>query len=156
VFGYISQKFAEQPLTYLRWYLIGKIQFFLDWNIVDGYRDIFTYPVLQSPYYSNRAFIATHALMRGLHWPLAVAGMIGALLAWTPFARLACSDWRLGAMRVMSCVMLYALLVHIVGAPYPRYSIPFRPLQYLLATFTVVLAYRLVMRYRQRAHGERA
>lgn len=156
VLGYIAHKFAAQPLIYLHWYLIGKIQFFLDWKIVDGYYDVFTYPVLQSPYFSEKVFIATHALMRGLHWPLAIAGMAGAGLACTPLARLLFSDWRLGAMRLASCIMLYALLVHIAGAPYPRYSIPFRPLQYLLATFSVALAYHAIKRYRQRAGGARA
>jgi 4-amino-4-deoxy-L-arabinose transferase-like glycosyltransferase len=156
VLGYIFHKFTEQPLTYLHWYLIGKIQFFLDWDIVDGAYDVFTYPVLQSPYYSDMVFITTHAIMRGMHWPLAIAGVIGALLAWTPFVIPVFSGWRLGAVRVMSCMMLYVLLVHIAGAPYPRYSIPFRPLQYLLAMFAIVLACRAAGRYRrQRPRRER-
>lgn len=152
VLGYIFNKFAEQPWTYLRWYLVGKIQFFFDWNIVDGYYDVFTYPVLQSPYYSDKVFIATHALMRGLHWPLMIASMLGAIVAWIPSPWLGYPDWRVRAMRLMSCVMLYTVIVHVVGAPYPRYSIPFRPLQYLLAIYALLFVCRWVKNYRQ-LHG---
>jgi hypothetical protein len=43
------------------------------------------------------------------------------------------------AIRLLALTLSYVLAMHMIGAPYPRYSIPFRPLIYLLA-MTMVTA----------------
>ncbi len=139
VLHYIAHKFSEHPLKLLGWYMFGKIGFFFSWQMISGFGDIFTYQELQTPYYSNQLFRITHSLMFGLHWPLVFAGLLGSILVWTKAAGLILTGWRLRGMRWLALVLFYAIAVHMVGAPFPRYSIPFRPQLYLLAAFSVVL-----------------
>lgn len=147
----IQRKFANEPMTYLEWYLLGKVKFFFNWQIVDGFYDVFTYPVLKSPYFGNTVFVFTHALMRGLHWPLMIAGLLGGVLAWTKRAEIVVAGWKLHALRWQSLVLANILLANMVGAPYPRYSIPFRPLLYLLALFSILVCAAWVRDHREHA-----
>ncbi len=135
----IGRKFLQDPIAYANWYLIGKIAYFFKWQIVGGYTDVFTYPVLHSPYFGNVAFLVTHALMLGLHWPLVIASLFGAITAWTRQANMVVSGWRLKTIRWFSMILGIVLLGNMIGAPYSRYSIPFRPLLYILATFALLL-----------------
>jgi hypothetical protein len=52
----------------------------------------------------------------------------------------------------MSLLVLYFLLVHSVLAPYPRYSIPLRPVLYGMSLFTVLF---IVQFARHRLAGAR-
>lgn len=133
----IRHKFTEAPFAYAEWYLVGKIIYFFKWQVVGGFADVFTYPVLRSPYFGNDIFLVTHALMSGLHWPLVVAGLIGAITAWIPRAKMVVSGWRLGTIRWFSLVLAVVLFGNMIGAPYSRYSIPFLPLLYVLAAFAL-------------------
>jgi len=147
----IVHKFATEPARYLKWYLFGKVRFFFNWKIVDGFGEFYTYPELETPYYGNALFVLTASLMFGLHWPLVIAALLGSMLSWTRFAALAVADWRLRAMRWLSLVLLYAIAVHMIGAPFPRYSIPFRPLEYILAVFAVMVFVGWVKEHRRTA-----
>ena len=149
----ILHKFTQQPITYLGWYLVGKIKFFFNWDIVDGFGDIFTYAEFETPYYANRLFLLTRALMFGLHWPLVIAGLLGAGLVWTRFAKFTVDGWKVLAMRWLSVVLLYAIALHMIGAPFPRYSIPFRPLLYVMAAFTVAACAGWIKTHRRSASG---
>jgi 4-amino-4-deoxy-L-arabinose transferase-like glycosyltransferase len=148
VLAEIARKFAAHPGTYLWWYLAGKVAFFFDWDILDGFADVFTYPESASPYYSDPLFVLTHDAMFYLHWPLVIAGLLGAALAWTRLGAVL-SETRLIGVRLVSGVLVYALLVHMIGAPYPRYSIPFRPLQFILAAYAIVVAVYWLQRWRR-------
>ncbi len=150
VLSNIVHKFAAEPVKYLDWYLVEKVKFFFNWDIVDGFGDIFTYPELQTPYYSNKLFLLTVSLMFGLHWFLVITGLLGSALAWTKFAELATQGWKIQAMRWLSLIILYAIGVHLIGAPFPRYSIPFRPLLYILAAFAVLVCTRWIKTHRHR------
>jgi hypothetical protein len=46
-------------------------------------------------------------------------------------------DHRAAAL-VLGVVLAYVVLVHVVAAPFPRYSVPFRVLQYVLAAGVIV------------------
>ena len=37
--------------------------------------------------------------------------------------------------RVVAALLLYFTILHIIGAPFPRYSVPLRPFQYGMALF---------------------
>ncbi len=140
VLNELWRRASADPLTYLGWYAFGKPVMLLSWNMIDGMGDIFIYPVLQSPYFGKPLFQYSRLLMRVLHTPLSIAGVAGAgLLLWRP-------DW-LGvrpkgqfaaALAVMT--LLYFFLVHAIGAPFPRYGIPLRPLVYGLGLLTLVRA----------------
>lgn len=142
VMTHIAQNFKNNPLVYTRWYLIGKPGFFLSWTNIDGAGDIFIYNVASSPYLDDRRFDLIRRLAYVLHWPLMLLGLIGACLPWWRSQRWGLSGEPLFAARLVSLVVAYAIGFHMIGAPFPRYGIPFRPLLYPLALLAVLSLWR--------------
>jgi 4-amino-4-deoxy-L-arabinose transferase-like glycosyltransferase len=138
--GYVAQRAGQAPLTYLNWYLIGKPGYFLSWTNIDGAGDIFVYSVLQSPYLDERLFDRIRLVMFWLHWPLMLLGLAAIFLLWWKPEKFGLAPGQLIAARGVSLVVAYAIGLHMVGAPFPRYGVPFRPLLYPLALLTIGLA----------------
>jgi hypothetical protein len=139
ILRHVAGRFRAEPLRYLRWYLVGKPYYFLGWDHVQGW-DVLVYPVRHSPFYENALFVHIRAAHRLVHWPLMLLGLAGGLLAWR---RTPSGSERPGeqvAVRCVSIVVAYGLLVHVIVAPFPRYAIPFWPLIYALAVYTLALA----------------
>lgn len=139
VLNEIGRRFTEEPARHLRWYLIDKPIALWSWNSVQGIGDTSIYPVSDSPYLHNPGFQASHRLMRLLHWPLVVLGGIGAILVWLPAVGRRLEAAQRLTLRSMSLLVLYLTLVHMVGAPFPRYTWPLRPLLYLMALVPLFL-----------------
>ena len=138
----VVDQFKARPLRMFVWYAIEKPFYFVSWEPIQGMGDVFIYEVAQSPYLTRPEFVATKSLMRLLHWPLMMLGYLGALAAWLPAARRLFDRESLFALRATSLIMLYVVAIHMVGAPFPRYSVPFRPLQYALAGAAIVFVLR--------------
>jgi len=134
----IRRRFAEEPGRHLAWYLLGKPRALLSWDIIQGMGDVFIYPVTDSPYQSRPVFIATHALMKWLHWPLVILSLAAALLVWLPAPATRLPREALFPARLLSLLMVYFIALHIVAAPFPRYGIPLRPAIYGLALLLCV------------------
>ena len=133
----LLRRASADPWTYLQWYLFGKPVMLLSWNMVDGWGEIFVYPVFQSPYFGNPLFQLTLPAVQMLHAPLSIAGVVGAaILLWRPEWLGVTTAGRFPAALVVM-VLVYFLLVHMVGAPFPRYGVPLRPLVYGLGVFTL-------------------
>lgn len=130
---WVGARMRAQPVKYLAWYLVGKPRFFLSWNnSAAGAGDIFTDELADSPYFHRVSFRAMRALMFALHWPLMLLGVFAAFAAllrpaWFP------ATIEAKPLRMLAWLVLLAIAFHMIGAPYPRYGIPFRPLFYLLA-----------------------
>jgi len=71
--------------------------------------------------------------MKLLHWSLVILALTAAVLAWLPGFGKQLSGTALFTTRLLSLLILYFIALHIVAAPYPRYSIPLRPVIYGLA-----------------------
>lgn len=142
VLGEIGRRFAEEPIRHLRWYLLDKPIALWSWDSVQGIGDSFIYPVSDSPYLHNPGFQASHQLMRLLHWPLVILGGIGALLVWLPWVSRRLDAAQRLTLRTISLLLLYLTLVHMAGAPFPRYAWPLRPLLYLMAMLPLFLLAR--------------
>lgn len=123
----IGRRFSEEPLPHLRWYLMGKPVAFWSWNTVQGVGDAFIYQVQDSPYLHNPLFRWTHRLMYLLHWPLVCLALLSSILVWLPGRPEWLSGEKLFAARAGSLLLLYFTALHMVGAPFPRYSFPLRP-----------------------------
>jgi hypothetical protein len=68
-----------------------------------------------------------------MHWPLMLLALGAMFVAgWRP-ELLASIPAQQTMIRFLALTLAYVLVVHMLGAPYPRYGIPFRPLLYLLA-----------------------
>ncbi len=137
---HIARNFRDEPLAQLRWYLIGKPGYFLSWTDVDAAGDVFVYAPSSSPYFTDRFIDTTHRISKALHWPLMMLGMLGACLPWWRPRRWGLAEGPLISTRVVSGIWFYALAFHMIGAPYPRYGIPFRPLLFVLALLVIQTA----------------
>jgi hypothetical protein len=95
VLSEIKRRFAEEPWTHLKWYLIGKPLAFWSWNEVQGSGEIPVFPVNERPYHDSPLFEGTYFLMKLVHWPLVFLAAVGFIVAWLPV-----SSRRLGSDRV--------------------------------------------------------
>lgn len=140
VLSHIGHAFATEPMRYGRWYFVGKPVAFLSWGAVAGAGDIFLYQVASSPYLESPLFAALRLLSLALHWPLMLLAVLGILLApWRPqwFDADNADPARRAATLVLACLLAYVIVLHAIGMPLPRYSIPFRPLLFVLGLATL-------------------
>jgi 4-amino-4-deoxy-L-arabinose transferase-like glycosyltransferase len=133
----IARKFRSSPVEYLSWYLVGKPIAFFSLNEISGWGWVFIYPVLTSPFLHDPAVRFVSAITTGLHWPLVLCAVAGMFAAWTSEARRRLGERRALALRFVSAVFAFAVALHVVGTPLPRYSVPFRPLFYVLAVYAI-------------------
>lgn len=125
----IFERFLNEPLRYLKWYLLGKLDFFWQWRIFEGFDEIYIYRLSHSPWNRLPDMILVVDMHKYLH------------MLWIPFG-LVLSIYMFVKQKYkenpasLICVQLiiYVCLVHIVVAPYTRYGIPFKlPLLILIA-----------------------
>lgn len=128
----VSRRFRLEPLRHLKWYILKKPLAFWSWNIVQG-GDVFVYSVSKSPYFTNRYFIWTHALMHALHGMLVWFCFFGSLMAWLPVSIINFSEKSIYVARFASILIIYFTAIHMIGSPFPRYSVPIRPILYGVA-----------------------
>lgn len=138
----IFVRFQASPWLYLEWYLIGKPISLFSWSMIDGWGDIFVYPVLASPYFTSLPYQVTRSVMLDLHTLLMICAGSGATLILIKPASLKLSGSSLAAGLFLSCLVIYFTLLHIVGAPFPRYGVPLRPVMYGLAVIFLLAVSR--------------
>jgi hypothetical protein len=135
----VLRRAEAEPYKYAKWYLVGKIKTVLSWKIIAGADAIFVYQVGGSPYFEVPRFYLSAYYMEKTHDILTLLALIGVLIVWLPRKLLQESKERIFFLRSMSLLILYFLSVHMVLAPYPRYSIPMRPIIYAMALYPLVL-----------------
>ena len=145
----IVRRFHDDTLKHTKWFLLQKPVALWSWDIVNGWGDVFIYQVSKSPYQNRILFQWTHRLMRAIHWPLVVLCMFGCLLVWFPRSMIGLSEESAFAARFASLLLIYYTLLHMVGAPFPRYSVPLRPFLYGMALFTPYLIISAIRNYRK-------
>lgn len=141
------RRFTEEPRRHIQWFLIGKPVLLWSWDIVGGVGDVWVYPVKKTPYAEVTYFKASRELMKLFHETLMALGLIGIVLVWLPFMAKRYSTRAIVLLRCISLFLLYHTLLHMIGAPYPRYSIPTRPLMYGMSMVPIVLAYSCIFRW---------
>jgi len=119
----------------LQWYFIEKPINLWSWDGVQSPGAGFLYPARRSPYARDPLFGWTAYIMGTLHTPLMILGFIGAIIVWWPKLMQRLTGTQKFASKLTSLMLLYITAVHMVGAPFPRYAIPFFPLVYSLGIF---------------------
>lgn len=137
----LKQRFDREPWRYVGWYLVGKPMMFWQWSLVQGEREIFPYPILDDPWERAR-FRAALVFHRHAHLPIVVLALMACLLVWIPrwsvrFFGVERTSPDHVFLRVVSLMLIYGTLVHLMGAPLPRYHIPQLPLIFLMAGLAV-------------------
>lgn len=133
----LYRRAGEAPWTFARWYLIGKPATLLSWNIIAGMGGIFVYPVEASPYLTSPFFHITEVASAYLHRPLTIAALAGCGAVLFKPRLLGLSEDNRPIAVLIVALILYFLAIHMVGAPFPRYGIPLRPIIYGLGLFTL-------------------
>ena len=130
-----------RPGRYAFWYLVGKPYYFLSLEDVQS-RDFEIYELGHTPWYEDARFIAMGMASRALHWPMVLAALAAMLLLARRPARLRLQPGQFAAAAFIAVVVAYAIALHMAAAPFPRYSIPFRPLLFVLALVALHAAWR--------------
>ena len=143
VLAEIRRRFAEEPGRHLQWYLLEKPVMLWSWDMLQGgFQSAFFYPVRESPYIRATFMNRSHLLMRHLHWPLVVLAALAAVAVWLPASVHRLDRRGRFVAQGFSLLCVYVTALHIVGAPFPRYSIPLRPMVYAMAVLGFVLLCR--------------
>lgn len=134
-------RFRQEPAAHLKWYLLGKPVKFWSWDTLQGHGDMYVYYVSRSPFQNRIPFHWIQKLMEFLHGPLVLLAIAGSLGVWIA-PRLTAGEpdpIRLFMARFFSALLLYFTALHMVGAPFPRYSVPLRPFQYAMGLYTLYM-----------------
>jgi len=127
----MMQRLGQQPWQYAAWYLFEKPYSLWSWDIQIGQGDIYPFPVVNAPFQKQPAWMALGAICHGLN-PLLIFLALASVLF-----TLSKPDPNDGHDRTMLVVaislMSFVTLIYSILQAEPRYSIPFRPYEMLLA-----------------------
>jgi len=134
----LLKRAKNNPWIYFNWYLWGKVKTVFSWDILAGMGDVFIYPVIKTPYSDLLHFRISHLFIKTIHSVCVIFAIMATIMAWLPSARRIFFDRFLFTYRVLSLLMIYFIILHMIGAPFPRYSIPMRPIIYGMAVVMLV------------------
>jgi len=138
-FSAILHRAAKHPARFAAWYLLEKPYALWGWSILIGQGDIYVYPTMNSPFKTQRPWIALEAICQSLNLPLMLLTLASLLVAWS--SRRSSVAWSTQAgeatLVMMISLVVFATLVYTALQAEPRYSIPFRPFEMLLALTTL-------------------
>lgn len=123
--------FSEAPWRYIQWNLWGR--WFWMWHFDNAYNgDVNIYPMERSGFVVNPVLGGIHGAMRALHWPLYLLSLVGlvALVALWYKGRLGNEA---KGLLIPAATFFYFLTALSIVTWLPRYTIPLRPLSYVLA-----------------------
>ncbi|TAL87878.1 MAG: hypothetical protein EPN69_11955 [Rhodanobacter sp.] len=135
----ILARFSEHPLQFARWYLIDKPALFWGWSIEIGQGDIFVYLTGNSPFQTQPAWMALAAICHALNTVLMLLALASLLFIWPRWQHALPRKWpgSHAALVTVICLAAFVTLVYSTLQAEPRYSIPFRPFEILLAMTTL-------------------
>ena len=135
----ILRRLNEQPLHYVVWYLLQKPRELWGWNIRIGQGDIYVYPTRNSPFQINRLWIVLEVAARACNPILMLLALASLLAAWSGRRRQRQPDTYDHQAPLIAAMLLLAFVTLLYTAlqAEPRYSIPFRPFEMLLAMTTL-------------------
>jgi len=137
----IIHRFKTEPEKHLKWYFIDKPITFFSWDIIQGMGESFIYPIKYSPYFDKHLFIKSNAIMRSLHYPIVILAVIASILIWIPFFSASLPPMTTTIAQLLSLILFYFIFIHIILAPFPRYSVPLRPILYIMSVIPLLMLY---------------
>lgn len=140
----LYKRVQENPWTYFQWYAWGKLTTVFSWSIIAGVGDVFVYPVLKTPFNEPNLLSLTHAFMEFIHIPLIILALSATILIWFSAFTQKFSKEFIFTGRLLALLIFYFTFLHIIGAPFPRYSIPIRPVLYGLAMIAILMLFNVV------------
>lgn len=127
----IASRMALDPPYYLKWYLIDKPFLLWDWHIRIGAGDIYFLPVGHSAF---ERIPLLRAVATFLRWCNPLVFLLAGGVALASVVLAVAGRRRTGfAVLALGLCAVYLTGVHAVLQAEPRYSIPYRPIEILLA-----------------------
>lgn len=128
----IWQRMSARPGHFALWYL-KKPALLWDWNIRIGVGDIYVYVTYHSPFETQPVWRAIEAICYSINGAIAVLALIGCMLA-------LCFYKASNEVTATALLLLFVTCVHSLLQAEPRYSIPYRGAEIMLAAWA---GYRL-------------
>jgi uncharacterized protein YqgC (DUF456 family) len=149
----VGRRLMADPGYYGAWYAIEKPFLLWDWDIRMGMGDVYVLAVDHSPLETNPILHGVKATFRRLNPAIFILATIASIIV------LLRSKWmRHGETAALLCALffLYATCIHVVFQAEPRYSIPYRPFELLLAVCAVGWIFRHLRALVTRTQASRA
>ena len=131
----LGARLAESPGDSLLWYAVRKPLLLWDWSIRIGQGGFYVYPTYDSPFEYSMLFRIAASLAYALNPAIGIGALAGILLCMFAELRHA-RAMRLRADLVFVALTLFvATAVHVVLQAEPRYAIPYRPFEFIAASY---------------------
>lgn len=130
-------RFKERPGRYLRWYLLEKPYYLWSWNILQGQGDVYVYPVITSLYQTSKIANTTREIMKFLHPLILILAVAGIPFFYITYWRGKNTVNIPDTPIILFIICIYFTLLYAIFAPWPRYSVPLRPILYLVALWSL-------------------
>lgn len=130
-------RLKEEPGKYLKWYLFGKTRILWSWDIIQGIGDVYIYPVKVYLFEDSKPLHLLKMTMRFFHPILCLLALAGIPLYYVVRRIGANGVFRDSTPSFVFAACIYATFIYTVFAPWPRYSIPFRPELYLCSIWSL-------------------
>jgi hypothetical protein len=145
VFASIKSRVSDAPIEHIGWYLVGKPLSLWNFNVVQGQRGPFIYPIERSIYDLPGLFAASYWLIELVHPLLSIIAILSAL-AMTVMMLLAKAKTLPTPMAVVAGLIAYVTLFHIPFASLPRFSFPFLGFMVIMVVYVL---YYWVQKFRE-------
>lgn len=129
------RRFSQHPLQFAAWYLIQKPALLWGWSIEIGQGDIFIFPTKNAPFQTQPMWIALAAICHAANTTLMLLAIAAFLFVGFQRSRQEQGLLTTGRVSLISTLSLVAFVTFVYSTlqAEPRYSIPFRPFEILLA-----------------------
>lgn len=127
---HVLGRMRQQPLTYLSWYLLDKPWQLWAWPISIGSGDIYYSPTQHSPF--ARIFLLK-CMKSAIEWLNPAIFVLALLTAGGVLVRAGNRTQVPFSAIVIVLFVIYVTAIHMIFQSEPRYSIPYRPFEVLLA-----------------------
>jgi len=131
------ERVEKEPLRYASWYLFGKPYYLWSWNIIQGSGDIYINPVKISLFKASQISRAIRSAMKVLHPFLLLLALSGIPLFFVTYRGRFLTETVSTLPLLPMLICIYFTGLYMIFAPWPRYSIPLRPMLYLTACWTL-------------------
>jgi len=129
--GLMAKRMKDDPGNYLSWYLLQKPFLLWDWSVRSGYGDIYFLITPVSPFTHVPALKWMEATFVALNPVFFALALLATLVIALRFM------WRSSetgfAEGMIAMLLLYVTAIHTVLLAEPRYSVPYRPEELLMA-----------------------
>jgi 4-amino-4-deoxy-L-arabinose transferase-like glycosyltransferase len=139
-FAAMTDRMKRDPAYYASWYLFRKPWLLWDWNIRIGWGDVYYQKITHSPLDVNsilRTMKLTLHFLNPLIFLLAFAASVAILSRELRSTTRKDPAFLVAALVSLFCI--YVTLMHNILQAEPRYSIPYRPMEILLAVSAIMV-----------------